>query len=107
MSNHQIITVSCLIPVLMAQIPAQKAFIELTVCQCKKSKCETGACKCVKAGLSCSPACEYETDNELCKQIVNLENGETMDNVSSDRDLYYTSLHPFKTIKAHVNFHFT
>ena len=38
-SNHQIITVSCLIPVLMAHVPAPKAFIELTVCQCKKSKC--------------------------------------------------------------------
>ena len=39
---------------------------------------------CCLSYLSCSPACGCETDNELCENIVNLEVGETMDNVSSD-----------------------
>ena len=34
---------SHLIPVLMTQAPAPMELIELTVCQCKKSRCATGA----------------------------------------------------------------
>ena len=35
-----------------------------------------------KAGLSCSPVCGCETDNELCENTVNIEDGESMTNTS-------------------------
>ena len=53
--------------------------------------------------LSCSPACGCQTENELYENIVNLEIGETMDNVSSDSYLEQRHLHHVQTIKAPVN----
>lgn len=77
-----------LIPELMTQAPAPKELTELTVCQCKLSKCSSRACKCVKAGLLCSPACGCENDSELCQNIGSLEipRHDMVSDVSSDSD---------------------
>ena len=42
---------------LMTQAAAPRDLDELTVCQWQQSKCANSICKCVKAGLLCSPAC--------------------------------------------------
>ena len=55
-------------PKLMTQAAAApKKLDELTVCQCKQSKCASRSCKRVKADLLCSPACGCEGDSDLCE----------------------------------------
>ena len=61
-------------PKLMTQAAAPKELGELTVCLCKQSKCASRSCKCVKAELLCSPACDCECDSVLCENTVSLEN---------------------------------
>ena len=68
------ITDSELSPKLMTEAAAPKELDELTVCQCKQSKCAFRSCKCVKADLLCSPACGCEGDSDLCENTVSLEN---------------------------------
>ena len=60
-------TDSELTPMLMTQAAAPKEFDELTVCQRQQSKCASCSCKCVKAGLLCSPECGCEVDSDLCE----------------------------------------
>ena len=76
-------TDSGLTPKLMTQAAAPKELTELTVCQCHKSKC---ACKCVKAGLLCSPTCGCESDSGLCENTVSLEENMFDDSSESDYD---------------------
>ena len=52
------------------QAEAPKKLDELTLCQCKQSKCASRSCKCVKADLLCSPACGCEGDSDLCENTV-------------------------------------
>ena len=79
-------TDSELSPKLMSQAAAPKELDELTVCQCKQSKCTYRSCKCVKADLLCSPACGCEGDSDLGENTVSLENQdeEHMSDYSSD-----------------------
>ena len=78
-------TDSGLTPTLMTQVAAPKELTKLTACQCQKCKC---ACKGVKAGLLCSPACGCESDSSLCENTVRLENQdeENMFDDSSEDD---------------------
>ena len=59
-----------------------------SACQCQKSKCSSRVCKCVKAGLLCSPTCGCESDSDLCKNTVSFENQneENICDDSSDSD---------------------
>ena len=77
-----------LVSELMTQAPAPKELTELTVYMCKQLKCSSRACKCFKAGLSFSPACGCENDEEYCQNRSSLENldQDIMSNVSSDSD---------------------
>ena len=81
-------TDSQLSPKLMTQAAAPKELDELTVCQCKQSKCASRSCKCVKADLLRSSACGCDSDSELCENTVSLENQdeENMPDYSSDSD---------------------
>ena len=42
------------------ELPAPVALIELSVCSCKKDKCDSNRCKCYKNNLQCTDMCKCE-----------------------------------------------
>jgi len=67
----------CIVPIMTDELPAPIALIELSVCSCKKEKCESNRCKCYKNNLQCTDMC-------IC---VNCQNTDENDQHDNDKEI--------------------
>lgn len=66
-----------IVPIMTDELPAPVALIELSVCSCKKAKCDSNRCKCYKNNLQCTDMCKClsceNTDDQREEELVESE----------------------------------